>query len=152
MRPVWLESIGSLLPPRKARKPEWQLLVLLVTSLLSQSCATQQQTPRQLELEAGVSVALREIYASGPIIAQPDLSYWDELTSSPDHDFGWLHDGWSCGLTNAEPVGLGQWNLVGISSNSVYTPVLDIISDRTGKSVKNDTTYYYHFQLSIIEN
>lgn len=130
----------------------FQMFVLILASLISLSCATQQQTLPKLDLEVDAPVELPKLSASSPFIARPDSSYWDDLTVHPDQDFDSFLVGGMCGLVYTEPVALGQWNLVGVSSNSVYTPVLDIFSDKTGRSTNNDTTYYYHFQLSSMDN
>lgn len=125
-----------------------RIFLLIVASLVTTSCAIQQLSLPQPEIVADTRIALRDTPPPRPILARPDLSYWDMQTTYPDHDFDLYQGGFVCGLVNSEPVTLGQWNLVGISENLSYTPLLDIYSDRTEQRTRNDATYYYYFQLS----
>jgi len=126
-----------------------RIFLLIVASLVTTSCAIQQRSLPQPEMVAGSQIALRDLPPPRPILARPDLSYWEMQTSYPGHDFDLYQGGFACGLvySEPEPVALGQWNLVGISETR-YTPLLDIYSDRTGQRTRNDATYYYYFQLS----
>ena len=98
-------------------------------------------------IEADTAIQSDESLVTRPILAHVDLSYWHQKTSLPAEELEMYHGEWACGLSYREAVPTGQWVLVGVTKNHGYTPILDVYSDRTGNSTKNDTVYY-HFELA----
>ena len=76
------------------------------------------------------------------ITAAPDVTVWDTRTSNPGGvpELG-LTD-WACGgLLFLDAPRPGAWVFAGVTE--LYTPVRDIVADRTGQPISSTTVYYY---------
>ena len=124
---------------------------LAVILLATVSCAVEPSPSTALplpvlELAADTAIKPGEPIEPKPNLGNIDLRYWHNLTSPPESEFDVHVGGFYCSLIYPLAVPPGQWVLVGVSEEQRYTPLLDIYSDQTGSSTKNDTVYY-HFQL-----
>ncbi len=75
------------------------------------------------------------------ITAAPDVTVWETKTTNPGTvpDIG-LTD-WECVLMMPESPQPGPWQFAGVTE--LYTPILDIVADRTGHPRSSSTVYYY---------
>jgi hypothetical protein len=121
--------------------------ILLATA----SCAVELSPPSALplpalELNAATAIEPGEPLERRPNLGSIDLWFWHNRTNPPESELDVQVGDFVCSLIYPLAVPPGQWVLVGVSEEQHYTPILDIYSDQTGISTKNDTVYY-HFQL-----
>ncbi len=79
---------------------------------------------------------------------EPDLTVWEQMTSTPSSVPYVGFNNWACELLLPEPARPGAWRFVGVTET--YRPILDIVADRTGLPVSSNNVYF-HFRLNTEE-